>query len=99
MLLKLKDWPPEEDFALYFPKRFADLMKWLPMGDYTTRKGCYNLARSIPEFFVKPDLGPKMYIAYGSPLYSNYGSTNLHLDMSDAVNLIVYVGIPPDCNS
>jgi len=39
-----------------------------------------------------------MYIAYGSPLYPEFGSTNLHLDMSDAVNVIVYVGVPQDGN-
>jgi len=94
MLLKLKDWPPEDDFAQYFPKRFSNFMKHIPLPDYTRREGRYNLASYIPDFFVRPDLGPKMYIAYGSPLYPEYGSTNLHLDMSDAVNLIVYVGIP-----
>ena len=98
MLLKLKDWPPEDDFAQYFPRRFANLMQWLPMGDYTRREGRYNLASYIPEFCVRPDLGPKMYIAYGSPLYPECGSTNLHMDMSDAVNLIVYVGVPTDSN-
>jgi len=98
MLLKLKDWPPEDDFAQYFPRRFSDFMKWIPLPDYTRREGRYNLASYMPEFFVRPDLGPKMYIAYGSPLYPEYGSTNLHLDMSDAVNLIVYVGVPQDGN-
>jgi lysine-specific demethylase 3 len=98
MLLKLKDWPPEDDFAQYFPRRFENLMQWLPMGDYTKREGRYNLASYIPEFCVRPDLGPKMYIAYGSPLYPECGSTNLHMDMSDAVNLIVYVGVPTDSN-
>ena len=39
-----------------------------------------------------------MYIAYGSALYSNKGSTNLHIDMSDAVNMLVYVGFPSDGN-
>ena len=72
MLLKLKDWPPEDDFAQYFPRRFENLMKWLPMGDYTRREGRYNLASYIPDFCVRPDLGPKMYIAYGSPLYRLY---------------------------
>ena len=96
MLLKLKDWPPEEDFSHYFPKRFEDFMRCIPLPDYTRREGRFNLASYIPDFFVRPDLGPKMYIAYGSPLYPEYGSTNLHLDMSDAVNVIVYVGIPQD---
>merc|ERR550525_1893589 len=96
MLLKLKDWPTEDDFAQYFPKRFADLMVHLPLSDYTRREGQYNLASFMPDYFLQPDLGPKMYIAYGSPLYPEYGSTNLHMDMSDAVNCIVYVGIPED---
>merc|ERR1712203_635822 len=78
MLLKLKDWPPEEDFAKFFPQRFEDMMKNIPM----------------PDFFVRPDLGPKMYIAYGSALYPEHSSTNLHLDMTDAVNIVVYVGVP-----
>ena len=99
MLLKLKDWPPEDDFAQYFPKRFSDLMHHLPLSDYTRREGRYNLASFMPDYFLQPDLGPKMYIAYGSPLYPEYGSTNLHMDMSDAVNLMVYVGIPQDGNN
>ena len=37
-----------------------------------------------------------MYIAYGNALYPNTGTTNLHIDMSDACNLMVYVGIPKD---
>ena len=31
MLLKLKDWPPDNDFANYLPERFADLMKCIPL--------------------------------------------------------------------
>jgi len=55
-----------------------------------------NLVSRLPDFFVPPDLGPKMYNAYGSALSPQTGSTNLHLDISDAVNLMVYVGIPWD---
>jgi len=33
-----------------------------------------------------------------SALYSNKASTNLHIDMSDAVNLLVYVTSPIDGN-
>ena len=60
------------------------------------RTGDFNLARSIPDFFVRPDLGPKMYLAYGNALYSGTGTTNLHIDMSDACNCLVYVGLPND---
>lgn len=72
------------------------------------------MASSLPDFFVKPDMGPKMYNAYGeqlprerhplcvcvcvtslllpppgSPAYPSCGTTNLHLDISDATNVMV----------
>lgn len=71
-------------------------MRCLPLGDYTKRDGKFNLASRLPNIFVKPDLGPKMYNAYGSALHPTKGTTNLHLDISDAVNVMVYVGIPKD---
>ena len=37
-----------------------------------------------------------MYIAYGNALYPETGTTNLHIDMSDACNLMVHVSIPKD---
>ncbi|XP_043191367.1 lysine-specific demethylase 3A-like [Amphibalanus amphitrite] len=96
MILKLKDWPPGEDFADMMPRRFSDLMSVLPMTEYTRRDGRLNLASCLPDIFVRPDLGPKMYIAYGCALHPSKASTNLHLDVSDAVNIMVYVGIPAD---
>ncbi|KAJ8952881.1 hypothetical protein NQ318_006497 [Aromia moschata] len=99
MLLKLKDWPPGEDFAEMLPTRYSDLMNVLPLSEYTHRCGRLNLASRLPDCFVRPDLGPKMYNAYGSALHPNKGTTNLHLDISDAVNVMVYVGIPKDGDS
>ena len=96
MILKLKDWPPTEDFCDLMPSRFQNLMKTLPIKEYTHRNGVFNLAGRLPDFFVKPDLGPKMYNAYGSSLHAASGSTNLHLDVSDAANVILHVGIPVD---
>jgi len=95
-ILKLKDWPPGDDFADLLPQRFADVMKSLPFPEYTHRCGSLNLVSCLPEHFVRPDLGPKMYVAYGSALNPDVGSTNLHLDISDAVNIMTYVGIPTD---
>lgn len=113
-------------------------MENLPLPEYTKRDGRLNLAARLPNFFVRPDLGPKMYNAYGErdwlsvfsvfkfsaqlDVISSYlshlhllsltpsrcffpsgltssedrkvGTTNLHLDVSDAVNVMVYVGIP-----
>lgn len=68
MVLKLKDWPPGDDFSDMLPTRFADLMQALPLPEYTHRNGRLNLASRLPDFFVRPDLGPKMYNAYGKHL-------------------------------
>ncbi|XP_037875429.1 probable JmjC domain-containing histone demethylation protein 2C isoform X2 [Bombyx mori] len=92
MVLKLKDWPPGEDFAELLPARFDDLMRALPLSEYTSRNGKLNLAARLPECFVRPDLGPKMYTAYGGA----GGTTNLHLDVSDAVNVMVHASAPAD---
>ncbi|VVC32692.1 JmjC domain [Cinara cedri] len=100
MMLKLKDWPQSEDFAERLPDRFKNLMDCLPLKEYTHRNGKFNLASYLPECFVRPDLGPKMYIAYGNAgtTHKLLGTTNLHLDMSDAINVMVYVAITKNCS-
>ncbi|KAK9729342.1 hypothetical protein K7432_000385 [Basidiobolus ranarum] len=72
-------------------------MKALPFQEYTQRKGILNLAIRLPSMVVPPDLGPKMYNAYGSDDGEvGVGTTPLHLDMADAVNLMVYSINPMD---
>ncbi|TRY83896.1 hypothetical protein DNTS_014650 [Danionella cerebrum] len=77
MVLKLKDWPPGEDFRDMMPTRFHDLMDNLPLPEYTKRDGRLNLASRLISTEDR-----------------KVGTTNLHLDVSDAVNVMVYVGIP-----
>ncbi|CRK93013.1 CLUMA_CG006571, isoform A [Clunio marinus] len=98
MLLKLKDWPPDSDFKNIMPSRFNDIMKNLPLNAYTNRTGDLNIVKYLPNCFLHPDLGPKGYFAYGSPFFLKEGTTNLHLDVSDAVNVMCYVGFPRDKN-
>ncbi len=98
MLLKLKDWPPDEEFSELLPTRYRDLMNSLPLPEYTNRNGVLNLASRLPDCFVRPDLGPKMYSAYGSTLYPDKGTTNLHIDISDAVNIMIFIGISKENN-
>uniref|UniRef100_UPI00398ED3DC probable JmjC domain-containing histone demethylation protein 2C isoform X2 n=1 Tax=Pristiophorus japonicus TaxID=55135 RepID=UPI00398ED3DC len=94
MLLKLKDWPSGEDFRTMMPSRYDDLMKNLPLPEYCDPEGNLNLASRLPNFFVRPDLGPKLYSAYGQTTVKEHGTTNLHLDIADVVNVLVYVGVP-----
>jgi [histone H3]-dimethyl-L-lysine9 demethylase len=96
MVLKLKDWPTSSDFADVMQDHFVDLMKAVPFAAYTTRGGKYNLVKYLHNFFTPPDLGPKMYSAYGQELPAKAGSTNLHLDVSDAINILVHVSKPKD---
>jgi len=93
--LKLKDWPPGDDFSNLMPDHFNELFEHMPMPIYVRRDGPLNLAGYLPESFVRPDLGPKMYTAYGCDVNTpDIGTTNLHLDISDAVNVLVYVSVP-----
>uniref|UniRef100_A0A1I8HL36 JmjC domain-containing protein n=1 Tax=Macrostomum lignano TaxID=282301 RepID=A0A1I8HL36_9PLAT len=78
------------------PDRYEDFQRALPLPEYSRRDGRLNLATRLPAFFVQPDLGPKMYNAYGMARCDATGTTNLHLDIADAVNLLVYVGVPED---
>lgn len=96
LVLKLKDWPTSDDFSEVMREHFEDIMKAVPLSAYTNRNGKLNLARYLPAHFSRPDLGPKMYSAYSQTHPSKKGSTNLHLDVSDAVNVLVWVSKPVD---
>lgn len=98
LVLKLKDWPTSDDFADVMREHYEDFMKAAPLAAYTTRQGKFNLTRYLPSHFSRPDLGPKMYSAYSQMHPSKRGSTNLHLDVSDAINVMVYVSKPKDAH-
>ncbi|OZJ05566.1 hypothetical protein BZG36_01716 [Bifiguratus adelaidae] len=88
---KLKDWPPQDDFRKEFPELFDDFMQVIPFKEYVHEIGQLNLANRLPISYVPPDLGPKMYIAYGSDdIIDGKGTTNLHCDVTDAVNVMFY---------
>ncbi|KAK9448712.1 uncharacterized protein V1518DRAFT_417990 [Limtongia smithiae] len=89
--LRLKDWPTNGDFKDMFPGLFYDFERALPFAECTHRDGLFNLASMFPKEFNAPDLGPKMYNAYpASHAAHGGGSTTLHLDVTDAVNIMTY---------
>ncbi|KAL4082085.1 hypothetical protein V8B97DRAFT_161135 [Scleroderma yunnanense] len=94
---KLKDWPPSTDFKTAFPELYEDFSRAVPVPSYVRRDGTLNIASHFPSNTVAPDLGPKMYNAMASyESAGSKGSTRLHMDMADALNIMTYAALTPD---
>nr|GAT57727.1 predicted protein [Mycena chlorophos] len=98
VIWKVKDWPPTEDFDNKFPDLFEDFLRAAPVGCYMLYDGHLNLWSFLPLNMIRPDLGPKMYIAYANIVKADrvMGSTRLHLDMTDAFNICTFAGQTSD---
>ncbi|QCE08699.1 hypothetical protein DEO72_LG9g3728 [Vigna unguiculata] len=93
-ILKLKDWPSSCLFEERLPRHCAEFICSLPFKEYTNPLGgCLNLAVKLPLKCLRPDLGPKTYIAYGFPQELGRGDsvTKLHYDICDAVYVLAHI--------
>ncbi|KAL6303835.1 hypothetical protein BKA93DRAFT_720606, partial [Sparassis latifolia] len=96
-IMKLKDWPPEKHFSTQFPELFKAFMDGVPYPDLARLDGVLNLAAHFPQNGIPPDLGPKMYNAHGLKHDNlHHGSTKLHIDITDAVNVLLWAADTAD---
>ncbi|KAA0711462.1 putative JmjC domain-containing histone demethylation protein 2C [Triplophysa tibetana] len=95
VVYRLKDWPSGEEFLALMPDRYHDVMKTLPVPEYTDPEAHLNLASHLPSFFIRPDLGPRLCCAHGltACLEQDFGTSNLHVEISDSMSILVYVGV------
>ncbi|XP_044499610.1 lysine-specific demethylase JMJ25-like isoform X3 [Mangifera indica] len=93
-ILKLKDWPSSsasEEFLLYHKPEFTSK---LPLLEYIhSRLGFLNVAAKLPHYSLQNDVGPKIYMSYGTNEELGRGDsvTNLHFNMRDMVYLLVHM--------
>ncbi|KAI9429749.1 hypothetical protein BJY52DRAFT_1133757 [Lactarius psammicola] len=90
-VLKVKDWPSQDTFrGGKFAEIYEEFEDCLPFPHLTRLNGRDNLAAHFPDDAgLPPDLGPKVYFALAA-MQNDHGSTRLHCDLTDAVNVCVF---------
>ncbi|KAK9852829.1 hypothetical protein WJX84_001117, partial [Apatococcus fuscideae] len=84
-------WDPETPLQ----RHHQDFLEMLPIPEVTHPQGPLNLHGYFPELTIKPDLGPKSYIALGNSQEvcgkDSDSVTKIHVDLSDAINVTLHV--------
>ena len=73
---------------------------------YTSNKdnAFFNLSASLPEVFMRPDIGPRALISYGPAIEDNdemskfNASVNLSSESCDTLSTLVHAEVPRDLN-
>ncbi|KAJ3553431.1 hypothetical protein NM688_g3617 [Phlebia brevispora] len=92
-VFKLKDYPPSQSFSSIYPDHSFSFQDSLPFPAYTSDRGILNLASHIPTHIntrndakkrmtaaIKPDLGPKLYLATRDHGHHTPSSANFAMD-------------------
>ena len=89
-MLKLKGWLSSQIFKEQFPAHFAEVIDALPVQEYMHPLcGLLNLAANLPHGSAKHDIGPYVYISYGSADKETDSVTKLCYDSYDVVCVLI----------
>ncbi|KAH1049861.1 hypothetical protein GLYMA_08G060200v4 [Glycine max] len=95
-MLKLKGWLSSQIFKEQFPAHFAEVIDALPVQEYMHPLcGLLNLAANLPHGSAKHDIGPYVYISYGSADKETDSVTKLCYDSYDVVNIMTHTTDAP----
>ncbi|CAJ1936298.1 unnamed protein product [Sphenostylis stenocarpa] len=90
-MLKLNGWLSSQIFKEQFPAHFAEVIDALPVQEYMhPLSGLLNLAANLPHRSAKHDIGPYVYISYGSTDKETDSVTTLCYDSYDVVNIMTH---------
>ncbi|KIM89597.1 hypothetical protein PILCRDRAFT_60651, partial [Piloderma croceum F 1598] len=93
----MQDWPLRENFSTKLLELHKSFAKFVPCPALVLPDGVLNAALHYPLNGIAPDTGPKMYFAYKTVSDDHHnGSTKLHMDLTDAVNVMLWASPDPD---
>lgn len=73
------------------PELFEDLMQALPLPEYTSPKGSFNLAKYIPLGQANAEISAKLYISKRQlEKHKEFGPMQLSAEMSDSIYICTY---------
>ncbi|CAF1043835.1 unnamed protein product, partial [Brachionus calyciflorus] len=83
-VLKFSEWPKITTLKEASLELYNDYCAILPCKQFTSPTGNMNLFANLPVDCCPPDIGPKIFAG------SKDSYTNLHIDISDSVNILFY---------
>lgn len=73
------------------PELFDDLMHALPLPEYTSPKGVFNLAKYTPIGQVNAEISAKLYVSKRQlEKHKEFGPMQLSAEMSDSIYICTY---------
>lgn len=93
-MLKLKNWPSPSSLDEFLLYQRPEIINNLPLLEYIHSKwGLLNVAAKLPHYSLQNDVGPKIFISYGTSEELERGDSvnNLRFNLRDMVSSLYLV--------